>query len=47
MSPYYILLEFKVIYVGYLTDPTAAPLSEEEVRPAYVTGTCVSLVYFG
>lgn len=47
MSTYYIQLEFKVICVGYLTDPTVTPLTEEEVRPAYVTGTSVSLMYFG
>lgn len=36
-----------MICVGYLTDPTVTPLTEEEVRPAYVTGTSVSLMYFG
>lgn len=47
MNTYYIQVEFKVIGAGYLTVPSAPPFSEEEVRPAHVTGTCFSLMYFG
>lgn len=47
MNTYYIQVEFKVIGASYLTVPSATPLSEEEVRPAYITGTCFSCMYFG
>lgn len=38
MSTYYTQVEFRVIYIDYLTIPLAIPLTEEEVRPAFVKG---------
>lgn len=38
MSTYYMWVKFKVICIGYLTDPYSNPLLEEEVTPAYVKG---------